>query len=101
MLKNNQDQIFNFNENKSLSQIIQNKDEINKNEISLNKLNGKAHEETGKRPNAFVKPLKTSNIISKNDTFDTLHQKAVDVSILNLKDTSVKAAIIKGHLRLK
>lgn len=56
-------------------------------------LNGFVDEDTENRPKAIVKPLKTTNILSKNDLFDTLHNKAKDVS--NLKKLSVKILCLK------
>lgn len=38
-------------------------------------------EESGRHSSFSMKPLKTKNIVSKNETFDTLHYKAMDVSI--------------------
>lgn len=43
-------------------------------------LEGGDNPEVGKL--SGVKPLKTKNIITKNETFDTLHCRAMDVSIL-------------------
>jgi hypothetical protein len=43
-------------------------------------LRSSADEDTGKHSN-IMRPLKTRNIITKNDTFDTLHYRAMDVSI--------------------
>ena len=33
---------------------------------------------------AVVKPIKTKNIITRNETFDTLHGRAIDVSTFNI-----------------
>jgi hypothetical protein len=41
---------------------------------------GAADEDVGKHSGAVMRPLKTKNIITKNETFDTLHYKAMDVS---------------------
>lgn len=43
-------------------------------------LKASADEDTGRHSNAIMRPLKTKNIITKNETFDTLHYKAMDVS---------------------
>lgn len=44
-------------------------------------LKASADEDIGRHSNTIMRPLKTRNITTRNETFDTLHYRAMDVSI--------------------
>lgn len=63
-----------------------------------------ADEDAGKHSNIIMRPLKTRNIITKNETFDTLHYRAMNVSIesrINLQYTPFEYVTFQIMLRAR